>query len=126
MTFNANKSIHSVSKSGQPYYSSRFNIIEAVNNDGMNKLNKATFSIELVVKLLSMYCKPNYNNDKDILVYDSFMGTGTTAVGCIQYGVNFIGSEIDEKQCALAEKRIKGMSLKDINKNIDKNTKKLF
>ena len=46
-----------------------YNYIEAANNDGANKLNKATFSTELVLKLLNMYAT------KDSVVYDSFMGT---------------------------------------------------
>ena len=124
LTFISNKTISSVSKMGQKYYNSICNIIEAKNNDGVNKLNKATFSEDLVTQLLSIYCPRK--DAKNMLVYDSFMGTGTTAVGCIKYGVNYIGSEIDKEQCEIAKKRIFGYSLKNINKDIHKNVKKLF
>jgi site-specific DNA-methyltransferase (adenine-specific) len=40
------------------------------------------------------------------LVYDPFMGSGTTAVACVRTGRNYIGSEINKKYCELAEKRI--------------------
>ena len=48
-----------------------------------------------------MYCPQN------ALVYDPFMGTGTTAIGCLKYGVNYIGSEISKHQCDWANERIK-------------------
>jgi len=31
----------------------------------------------------------------DMLVYDPFMGIGTTALACIKLGVNYMGTEID-------------------------------
>ena len=34
------------------------------------------------------------------------MGTGTTAVACIKYGDDYIGSEISSNQCKFAEDRI--------------------
>ena len=42
----------------------------------------------------------------DILVLDPFMGIGNTAIACIRLGVNYIGFEIDEYYCRVAEKRI--------------------
>lgn len=100
-TYHANKTIKSVSKKGQNFYENMFNFIEAKNNDGSNKLNKATFSSEFATKLLDMYAR-----DKGA-VYDSFMGTGTTAVACINKGLKYIGSELSEEQCKYARKRIK-------------------
>ena len=70
-------------------------------NDGANKLNKATFSTELVLKLLNMYAT------KDSIVYDSFIGTGTTAVACKKYGCKCIGSELSEAQVKYARSRLK-------------------
>ena len=124
LTYTANKTVSSTAKTGQKFYNAIYNIVEAKNNDGVNKLNKATFSEDLVTELLSMYCPRK--DAENMLVYDSFMGTGTTAVGCIKYGVNYIGSEIDKEQCEVAQKRIFGHSLKDINKDTHKNVKKLF
>jgi DNA modification methylase len=65
--------------------------------------------------------------ESNILVYDSFMGTGTTAIGCVRYGVNYIGSEISKEQCDVSNKRLQGISLADISKNTTKpKTSKLF
>lgn len=35
------------------------------------------------------------------------MGTGTTAVAAKKMGLKYVGSEISEKQCDYAEKRLK-------------------
>lgn len=40
------------------------------------------------------------------VVFDPFMGSGTTGVACMQLGRNFIGCEIDPGYYAIAEKRI--------------------
>jgi len=99
-TFNTNKQVKSTSRTGQKYYENVFNFFEARNNDGSNKLNKATYSTEFCDKLINIYLKEGN------LVYDSFMGTGTTANACIKNGLNFIGSELSEAQCQYAEDRI--------------------
>lgn len=99
-TFFMNKEIDSVSKKGQNIYKNVFNFIEAANNDGSCDLNKATFSTEFVRKLLIMYAKVGY------VIYDSFMGSGTTAIGAIKEKMNFIGSELSSQQCEYAKKRI--------------------
>ena len=104
-TFEINKGIKSISKkTGQKYYNVFYNFIEAKNNDSKTpKLNEATFSTELCVKLLNIYAKDNYT------VYDSFMGTGTTLNACkqIELNLNCIGSEISTDQCEYAEERLK-------------------
>lgn len=73
-TFKANKPV-SKTLGNQVFYEYVTNFIEAPNNDGVTLLNRATFSSELVVKLLKLYCY-----SKDCVVYDPFMGTGTTAL----------------------------------------------
>lgn len=100
-TFSCNKKKLKQRESGQAIYENVYNFITAPNNDGSTELNKATYSTKLVRTLLNMYAKPNS------VVYDPFMGTGTTAVACIIDGHNFIGSEISDKQCKYAEDRIK-------------------
>ena len=110
LTFNSNKKVVKTTTKGQDFYEVFYNMIEANNNDGSNELNKATFSSELVRKLLRIY------NKKDSLIYDSFMGTGTTAKACIIENMNFIGSEISKNQVDFANKRL----------SIYKNQKKLF
>jgi len=48
------------------------------------------------------------------LVYDSFMGSGTTAVVCKKYGLNWIGSELNPENYNNANKRINSIKT---NKN---------
>ena len=99
-TFNCNKKKLKERTTGQSIYENVFNFITAKNNDNSTDLNKATFSTELVRKLLLLYTKEN-----DI-VYDSFMGTGTTANACIIENRKYIGSEISKEQCMYANERI--------------------
>ena len=40
-------------------------------------------------------------------ILDPFMGSGTTGVACVNLNRNFIGVEISEKYCKIAEQRIK-------------------
>jgi DNA modification methylase len=46
-----------------------------------------------------------YAKENDIIL-DTFMGTGTTAIGCINMSMNFIGFELSEAQCNYAKRRI--------------------
>ena len=84
------------------------NYIEAPNNDilntTINKLNSATFSSSMVLQLLHNYAK------KDDVVYDSFMGTGTTAVACKQFGCSYLGSELSNAQVVFANERLLGVN----------------
>lgn len=41
------------------------------------------------------------------IVYDPFMGSGTTALASVKLGRHFIGSEISEKYVLMANKKIK-------------------
>ena len=99
-TFEMNKEQSSLRKTGQIAYKNYFNFIEAPNNDGSNDIHKATFSSILIRKLLHLYVK------KDAIVYDSFMGTGTTAMACIEEKINYIGSEISKRYVEYSNKRI--------------------
>lgn len=104
--FHANKKFLGFTKNKMPNYSSEkfSNFIEAPNNDGQTYfLNKATYSTKLCLKLLEMYAK------KDAIVYDPFMGTGTTAKACELYGdENMIcyGSELSSEQIKYSKERI--------------------
>ena len=99
-SFHCNKKITSYRKTGQPAYENIYNFIEAKNNDGCCPYNKATYSTDLCEKLLNLYAP------KQAVVYDPFIGSGTTAVACIKLGHSYIGSEISKKQCEWAENRI--------------------
>ena len=100
-SFNANKEISSIRPNGQKMYTNYYNYIEARNNDGSCNLNKATYSSELIMKLRDIYFKEN------ALIYDPFMGTGTTAFGCLLKNCKFIGSEISKRQVDFANNRLK-------------------
>lgn len=52
-TFNCNKEISSVSSTGQKFYKNYYNFIEAKNNDGSCKLNKATYSSDLPLHIVT-------------------------------------------------------------------------
>lgn len=98
-TFDSNKEVSSLRDTGQIAYKNYFNFIEARNNDGSNDIHKATYSSELVRKLLKLYVKPGS------LVFDPFMGTGTTGYAAILEKINFIGSEISVRYVEMANKR---------------------
>ena len=100
-TFNSNKKIVSVRNNGQNMYENIYNFIEAKNNDGSCKLNKATYSSDLCKKLLSIYAK------EDSIIYDPFMGTGTTSVACKEMNLECIGSELSKDQVNFSINRIK-------------------
>jgi site-specific DNA-methyltransferase (adenine-specific) len=63
-----------------------------------------------------------------MLVYDPFMGIGSTAMACLELGVDFIGTEIDNEYIEAAQKRIdhivtgKGLSKINNNKSASKGT----
>lgn len=48
----------------------------------------------------------NCSKEGDI-VYDPFMGSGTTALACVRLGRHYIGSEISEKYVSMANEKIR-------------------
>ena len=100
-TFYCNKPVTSYRVgTSQPMYANISNIITAKNNDGPCPFNRATFSSELCEKLLDLYAP-------DVaVVYDPFMGTGTTAVACQRRFATCYGSELSENQCKWAIDRL--------------------
>ena len=104
-TFHTNKQISKTSsKNGQKYYKPIFNFIQQKNNDEPTKdINQAIFSTNFVINLLEYYA----TSDKNFIVYDPFMGTGTTANACILYGCSYLGTEISDVQVNYSIKRLK-------------------
>lgn len=107
-TFHANKEVSKIGKNGQQFYKVIYNFIEAPNNDGSTSLNKATYSSNLCVQLLNMYAPKNG------LVYDPFMGTGTTGIACEILNLNCIGTEIDAEQVEYSKDRLNKFREKNI------------
>lgn len=65
-TFKSNKKISSKRKSGQSNYENVTNFIEAPNNDETCKIHKATYSSNLVRKLINMYVPTGGGNLRPI------------------------------------------------------------
>lgn len=105
-TFHGNKPVLSVTPKGQNNYGNFYNIIEAENNDGPCDIHKATYSTSLCFQLLDRY------GNRGGVVYDPFMGTGTTAIAAIEQSMDFIGSEISAEYCQYANDRI-GLKLSE-------------
>jgi DNA modification methylase len=72
-----------------------------VTTKGSKAEHYATFNDKLLVKPILCGCPEGG------IIYDPFMGTGTTAEGCIRSNRKFIGSEISRTYFEIAEKRIK-------------------
>jgi len=62
------------------------------------------------IKLIRRLIKVSSN--KDDIVIDCFMGSGTTALACKQLSRNFIGFEISKEYCDIANKRLKQENIK--------------
>ena len=56
--------------------------------------------VEVIRKLVRVL-----SNENDI-VFDPFMGSGTTGVACKELNRNFVGIDIDDKYFKIAEERI--------------------
>jgi len=75
----------------------------------ISKDHGAVFPEELVQKIIE-----NFSDEGD-LIYDPFMGTGTTGNVASLYKRNYIGSEISKDYCKVAEERIWNPLLELIN-----------
>ncbi|MFW6009219.1 MAG: DNA-methyltransferase [archaeon] len=103
-TFKTNKEISKINKkTGQKFYKNYVNFIEAKNNDGYKSKLKASFSQDLVNKLINIYFP------KNSIIYDPFSGIGTTQLSCINNNIYYIGSEIDLEHFNHAVKRINNL-----------------
>lgn len=99
--FKANKEISKINeKTNQAFYKKYDNYLEAKNNDGYKSTLKAVYSTELVTKLIDIYYP------KGSTIYDPFSGIGTTALGCITKGLNYIGSEMKKEIFDVSQKRL--------------------
>jgi len=75
----------------------------------------APFPVELPLRCMKMF------SWKDSIIYDPFMGSGTTAIACIQTGRQYVGSEISNHYYELSGDRIKKYkeSEKKVKKYVD-------
>lgn len=77
------------------------NIIKCQAPKGKNRFHPTQKPVELIKKLVSLSTKEGG------LVLDPFMGSGTTAVACIESKRNFIGFELSKTYHKMAVNRIK-------------------
>jgi len=65
------------------------------------KRTQANFSLGLPIKAVEILSFPGE------IVYDPFMGSGTTAIACIELGRQYLGTELSKYYCFKANARIK-------------------
>lgn len=95
--FITNKEISTINeKTKQKFYKNYVNIIEAKNNDGIKCKLKAAYSEDFVEKLMNIYFP------EESLIYDPFIGIGTTARACKKNNRNYLGSELDKEHYDIA------------------------
>jgi len=58
---------------------------------------------------LFKFCLDRYSKEGDI-IFDPFMGSGTTAIACKHLKRNYIGCEISADYCKIIEDRLSGMT----------------
>lgn len=90
--YNTNKKVKSFRITGQKTYTNISNIINApVRDKGIKTFNHKVFSTELVKELLYKYVK------KRGIVFDCFLGVGSTCLATINENIYYIGCEIDKE-----------------------------
>ena len=85
-----------------------------VTTHSNNKSNILTYRRVAPTKLLHSCEKPvglirdliEELSDENDLVFDPFMGSGTTAIACLETGRHYIGYELDSKCFKIAQTRI--------------------
>jgi len=82
---------------------------KSVPNAGGHKLHPTQKPVELFEYLIKTYT----NEGETVL--DNCMGSGTTAIACINTNRNFIGFELDKHYCDIANERIrKALARKEV------------
>lgn len=71
-----------------------------ITTKGSNNEHYAAYNDELIKKPIFAGCPESG------IIYDPFMGTGSTAEAALRSNRNFIGSEMSEKYCEIANKRL--------------------
>jgi len=76
-------------------------------------LTKATFSMDIPSKAIKIL---SYKND---IVLDPFMGSGTTAIASEKLGRRWLGIELSENYCKIANDRIKNFRDSNLQTKLD-------
>ena len=100
-TYKTNKIVKSYRENGQKTYTNISNIINAPVKDKETKtFGNKVFSTELVKELLYKYVK------KRGIVFDCFLGVGSTCLATINENIYYIGCEINKEQVEYARTRV--------------------
>lgn len=90
-------------------YGVRYNIWRIPNGSGKSSKDKVAYQHPAIFpERLAEDHITSWSNKGD-LVYDPFMGSGTTAKMSILNGRNFVGSEISKEYCNLIEERLSSL-----------------
>ena len=79
-------------------------ISDVIECEKINSSN-LTHPTEKPTKLIEIFIKQS--SDIDDIIFDGFMGSGSTGVACINTNRKFIGCELDENYFKIAEQRLK-------------------
>lgn len=82
-----------------------FSDIQLVKNVSKEKFHPCPVPIELMERIIKLTTK------EDDVVLDPFMGSGTTALACLNTNRKFVGFEIDKKYFDIANERIESYDL---------------
>lgn len=92
----------------------RLNPVYKINNKKENTIgHSAPFPIDIPEMALSFY------TGVGDLVLDPFLGSGTTAIACINTNRNYIGFELDKRYCDIANERIQKAVADSTRKEMD-------
>ena len=76
------------------------NILRIKHGESVTDEHTAVFPIELAEKIINAFTIPG-----DI-VLDCFMGLGSTAIAAVRTGRHYLGCDISEEYCRIAERRV--------------------
>lgn len=83
-------------------------------DEGLDRERSAAFPFELPYRLISMF------SVKEDLVYDPFVGTGTTSIAAIAAGRSSMGADLSADLLAVAAARINALSPDGVNRILNK------
>ena len=67
------------------------------------RIHRTQKPVELMKDLIKIH------SNEGCIILDPFMGSGSTAVGCIETNRNYIGFELDTTYCGIANERIQNI-----------------
>jgi site-specific DNA-methyltransferase (adenine-specific) len=101
-------SLLNVKRSGYGHFGRRTNVWEYLIGNGHSAENAIAHQHPAIFPEKLAYDHIiSWSNEED-LIYDPFMGSGTTAIVAKSINRNYIGSEISKEYCLISQKRLNG------------------